>query len=80
MEDMDTVENAKKRAEYWKAEHLAGNAEIERLREALRLSTNGLRHCSRWNISDEKEKAIMTQVIANELLLTPRGGAAAMGA
>lgn len=29
---MDTVENAKKRAEYWKAEHLAANAEIERLR------------------------------------------------
>lgn len=46
------------------------DAEIERLREALRLSTNGLRHCSRWNISEETEKAIITQVIANELLLT----------
>lgn len=45
--------------------------ENERLREALRLSTNGLRHCSRWNISEEKERAIMTQVIANEALLTP---------
>ena len=46
-------------------------AENKKLREALRLSTNGLRHCSRWNISNEKEQAIMTQVIANELLLTP---------
>ena len=46
-------------------------AENKKLREALRLSTNGLRHCSRWNISEETEKAIMTQVIANELLLTP---------
>ena len=45
--------------------------EIDRLREALRISTNGLRHCSRWNISEEKEKAIITQVIANEALLTP---------
>jgi hypothetical protein len=33
---MDTLENAQKRAEYWKAEHLAGNAEIERLRELIR--------------------------------------------
>lgn len=29
------IESANKRAEYWKAEHLAGNAEIERLREQL---------------------------------------------
>lgn len=29
------VESANKRAEYWKAEHLAGNAEVERLRSAL---------------------------------------------
>ena len=45
--------------------------ENKKLRDALRISTNGLRHCSRWNISEEKEKAIMTQVIANEALLTP---------
>jgi len=32
---MDTLENAQRRAEYWKAEHLAANAEIERLRRAL---------------------------------------------
>ena len=44
--------------------------DVERLREALRLSTNGLRHCSRWNISDEKEKVLMCQVIANEDLLS----------
>ena len=46
-------------------------AENKKLRDALRLSTNGLRHCARWNISSEKEQAIMAQVIANELLLTP---------
>jgi hypothetical protein len=28
---MDTIENAKNRAEYWKAEHAAANTEIERL-------------------------------------------------
>lgn len=48
--------------------------ENERLRSALAISTNGLRHCSRWNISEETEKAIMTQVIANEALLTPGFG------
>ena len=45
--------------------------ENKNLREALRISTNGLRHCARWNISEEKEKALMTQVIANEALLIP---------
>jgi len=45
--------------------------EIEHLRTALQISTNGLRHCSRWNISEETERAIMTQVISNEALLTP---------
>lgn len=43
--------------------------EIERLRAALQLSTNGLRHCSRWNISEETENALITQVIANDALL-----------
>jgi hypothetical protein len=46
---------------------------IKVLENALRISTNGLRHCSRWNISEETEKAIMTQVIANEALLTANG-------
>jgi hypothetical protein len=43
--------------------------ERDELLEALRVSTNGLRHCSRWNISEETERAIITQVIANELIL-----------
>ena len=43
--------------------------ERDELLAALRTSTNGLRHCSRWNISEETEKAIITQVIANELIL-----------
>lgn len=43
--------------------------EIDRLRTALKISTNGLRHCARWNISDEKEKALMTVVMENEALL-----------
>lgn len=30
------VENAQRRAEYWKAEHLAANAEIEHLQEMLK--------------------------------------------
>ena len=34
MTGMDTLENAQRRAEYWKAEHNAANAEIERLRKA----------------------------------------------
>lgn len=43
--------------------------ENERLRTALRFSTNGLRHCSRWNISDEKEKLLMAVVMENEAIL-----------
>jgi hypothetical protein len=38
----DEIEAARITAEYWKAEHLAGNAEIERLRTALR----GISTCS----------------------------------
>lgn len=34
----DTLENAKRRAEYWKAEHAAANAEIETLRRQCRLN------------------------------------------
>ena len=43
--------------------------ENERLRTALTISTNGLRHCSRWNISNEKEKALMAVVMENETIL-----------
>lgn len=43
--------------------------ENERLRTALTISTNGLRHCSRWNISKEKEKALMAVVMENETIL-----------
>jgi len=32
---VDTLENAKKRSEFWKAEHIAANVEIERLRGKL---------------------------------------------
>lgn len=48
--------------------------ENKKLREALRLSANGLRHCARWNISDETEKAIMMHVASIEALLTPNTG------
>lgn len=34
-ERVDWLKNAQRRAEYWKAESLAANAEIERLQEAL---------------------------------------------
>lgn len=47
-------------------------SEIDRLRSALTTSTHGLRHCARWDISDEKEKALMTVVIENETILNPR--------
>lgn len=43
--------------------------ENARLRLALTTSTNGLRHCARWNISEEKEKALMSVVMDNELIL-----------
>ena len=43
--------------------------ENAKLRNALLISTNGLRHCSRWNISEEKEKALITVVMENEALL-----------
>lgn len=33
-EAADEIEKFRRTAEYWKAEHLAGNAEIERLRKA----------------------------------------------
>ena len=32
---LDRLKAAERRAEHWKAEHLAGNVEIERLRDAL---------------------------------------------
>ena len=31
----DTLENAQRRAEYWKAEHRAANSEIERLQKVV---------------------------------------------
>jgi hypothetical protein len=43
--------------------------EIIRLRKALRISTNGLRHCANWNISEEKAVALMAVVMENEKLL-----------
>jgi hypothetical protein len=43
--------------------------EIDKLRSALTTSTNGLRHCARWNISEEKEKALMAVVMENETIL-----------
>jgi len=47
--------------------------EILRLRKALEISTNGLRHCARWNISEEKEKTLMSVVMENEAILkTPQ--------
>lgn len=43
--------------------------EIDRLRAALRISTNGLRHCAGWNISEEKARALMAVVMENEAIL-----------
>ena len=48
---------------------MSTEADNDKLRAALRLSTNGLRHCAGWNISEEKEKALMTVVMENETLL-----------
>lgn len=45
---MDTLENAQNRAEYWKAEHLAGNAEIARLRKVV----DAARRICHWHDSD----------------------------
>lgn len=45
--------------------------EVIKLRAALRISTNGLRHCARWNISEEKARALMVVVMENEAILTP---------
>ena len=42
---------------------------LVRVRDALSLAANGLRHCSRWNISDEKSQAILTHVGTIENLL-----------
>ncbi|MFA7327382.1 MAG: hypothetical protein WC121_12000, partial [Candidatus Kapaibacterium sp.] len=39
---LDRLTDADRRAEYWKAEHLAGNTEIERLRAALRPAMDAL--------------------------------------
>lgn len=63
----------------WKGDPPDGDAlaldalakEIMKLRAALRISTNGLRHCARWNISEEKATALMAVVMENETLLTP---------
>lgn len=43
----DTLENAQRRSEYWKAEHLAANREIERLRAGLERVLGTLRMYSR---------------------------------
>lgn len=41
---MDTIENARSRAEYWKAEHRAANAEIERLRTLAKDAYDAWQH------------------------------------
>jgi hypothetical protein len=43
--------------------------EIVDLREALRLSTNGLATVTGWSITDETRAAIITQIISNRMLL-----------
>lgn len=43
----DTLEKAQRRSEYWKAEHLAANQEIERLRAGLERVLGTLRMYSR---------------------------------
>ena len=40
MPPKDTLENAQRRAEYWKAEHTEANAEIDCLRSALNFSAS----------------------------------------
>lgn len=46
--------------------------EIDRLRAALRISTNGLRHCANWNIREEKAQALMAVVMENENILATK--------
>jgi len=43
--------------------------EIEKLRNALRLSTNGLQIITNWNISEPTKAAITTQIISNKILI-----------
>ena len=45
------------------------NKRIDQLMAALTISTNGLRHCARWNISEEKANALMAVVFENESIL-----------
>lgn len=45
---MDTLENAQRRAEYWKAEHHSANTEIERLQRVVE-AARCIRH---WHDSD----------------------------
>lgn len=59
-------------------EALAAALEMERMtldllamRAALELSTNGLSHAARWNITDQTRAAITTQIIANRQILDP---------
>ena len=55
---------------------LLARAERDRdsLASALKASTNGLRHVTRWNISEQTEMAIRTQIFANENVLELAGG------
>ena len=55
------------------SEMAEARATVAELIEALRLSTNGLRTCSRWNISEGTATAITTQIIANEKVLAKAG-------
>ena len=44
---MDTIAAAKQRAEYWKAEHLKANAEIDRLTACLKKANEQTEHFKR---------------------------------
>jgi len=67
MYDMDTLENAQKRAEYWKAESIFATKEIDQLR--TRLAEEHKAHCTAMSkafLEFEKLQKEMSEAIAVE--------------
>lgn len=68
MDGVDSLENAKKRSEYWKAEALAANAVIDRLRGQLQNCVAHLERVKKRGWREDEEKILAAIESANRAL------------